>query len=89
MASCQAVASLLDQTVDALASLDSEHLQRLEREAASLADTQLLWNEPEIQTLTAKKRVLELVLQQSASNLDALNRLNERRMREQWEPSPR
>ncbi|HZY61319.1 MAG TPA: hypothetical protein VFE38_02270 [Edaphobacter sp.] len=88
MASCQAIAFLLEQTVDALALFDLERLRNLEREAASLADAPLHPGNAELQTLIAKKQVLERVLQQSTSNLDALNRLYERRTREQWERSP-
>lgn len=89
MTTCRAISLLLDQTVDALALLDLERLRNLEREAAPLADAQLLSSKAELQPLIAKKRVLELLLQDSASNLDALNHLYERRTREQWERSLR
>jgi hypothetical protein len=85
MATFQAVADVLDETIKALALMDLERLQVLEEQAAALAESKLIGDEAGISAVLAKKRVLELVLDDSASNLNALNRLLERNMRGPWE----
>ena len=89
MATCQAISSLLGDTIGALALLDLDRLQSLEREAEALAGAKVIGNKTGIHALLEKTSVLERVLHESASNLDALNRLYERRTREQWDRSPR
>jgi len=85
METCQAIASLLDDTIGALALLDLDRLQSLEREAEALADAKPIGDKAGVHTVLEKRCVLERVLNESASNLAALNRLYERRTREQWE----
>lgn len=85
MTTCQAVADVLDQTIQALALLDLERLQILEEQTAALAESKLVGDGAGINAVLGKKRVLELVLDDSASNLNALNRLYERNMRGSWE----
>lgn len=84
MATCQAVATVLDETIQALALLDLERLQILEEQTAALAESKLVGDGAGIGAVLVKKRVLELVLDDSASNLKALNRLYERNMRDPW-----
>lgn len=89
MGTCQAIASLLDDTIGALALLDLDRLQSLEREAEVLACAKPIRDKAGVHTVLEKRCVLERVLNESASNLAALNRLYERRTREQWERSLR
>jgi hypothetical protein len=85
MAIDQAVGEVLDQTIQALTLLDLNKLQTLERRISAMAESNLKWNRESFPSLLAKKRLLELVLQNCKSNLDALNRLHGRNMRDQWE----
>ncbi len=85
MTDFQAVADILDETVEALAVLDSDSLRTLEERAATLAQSSLIFNEAGLSSILAKRRVLELVLGDSASNLNALNRLYGRNTRVPWE----
>jgi hypothetical protein len=85
MAIDQAVGEVLDQTIQALTLLDLNKLQTLESRISAMAESNLEWNRESFPSLLAKKRLLELVLQNCKSNLDALNRLHGRNMRDQWE----
>lgn len=85
MTTCQAVANVLDKTIEALASLDLKSLQVLEEQTAALAESKLLGDEVGMYVVLEKKHVLELVLDDSASNLNALNRLYGRNTRDPWE----
>jgi hypothetical protein len=85
MAIDQAVGEVLDQTIQALTFLDLNKLQTLERRISAMAESSVEWNRDSFPSLLAKKRLLELVLQNCKSNLDALNRLHGRNMRDQWE----
>jgi hypothetical protein len=85
MAIDQAVGEVLDQTIQALTLLDLNKLQTLERRISAMAESNVEWNRDSFSSLLAKKRLLELVLQNCKSNLDALNRLHGRNMRDQWE----
>jgi len=80
----QAVGEVLDQTIQALTLLDLNKLQALERRLSAMAESNVEWNRDSFPSLLAKKRLLELVLQNCKSNLDALNRLHGRNMRDQW-----
>jgi hypothetical protein len=85
MAIDQAVGEVLDQTIQALTLLDLNKLQALERRISAMAESNVEWNRDSFPSLLAKKRLLELVLQNCKSNLDALNRLHGRNMRDRWE----
>lgn len=85
MATCRAVADALDETIRALAVLDLDTLQTMEERMMTLAQSTLVEDEVGIGSILAKKRVLELVLYQSESNLNALRRLYGRNMRDLWE----
>jgi hypothetical protein len=80
----QAVEDVLDETLKGLASLNLESLQAQEKQAAVLAQSGLALDELSRASVLMKKRVLELVLHKSASNLNALNRLYGRDTRDAW-----
>jgi hypothetical protein len=86
MAIDQAVGDVLDQTIQALSFLDLSKLQALEKRISVIAESSIVWNEDSRFSLLAKKRLLELILQNFKSNLDALNRLHRRNGRDQWVP---
>lgn len=85
MTTGQAVAKVLDETIKALGSLDLESLQVQERQITALAQSHLIADDAGITSVLAKKRVLELVLRSTASNLNTLNRLYGRNTRDPWE----
>ncbi len=85
MAIEQALRDALDETVHALAILDLDALQAIERRLTTLAQSQLVTDGIGIDFILAKKRVLELVLYHSESNLNALRRLYGRNTRDLWE----
>lgn len=84
MAINQALADILDETVAALSDLDSEALYALEQRIVVLADSDETFERDVVGVVLAKKRLLEIVLQNCQVNLDALTRLNARNMRNQW-----
>lgn len=84
----QALGDALDETVHALAILDLDTLQAIEQRLTALG--QSVCFEDKIGAncsllIGAKKRVLELVLYHSESNLNALRRLYGRNTRDLWE----
>jgi len=85
MAIEQALRDALDETVHALAILDLDALQAIERRLTMLAQSQLVADGIGIDFILAKKRVLELVLYHSESNLNALRSLYGRNTRDLWE----
>jgi hypothetical protein len=84
MAIDQAVGDVIDQTIQAFTLLDLNELQALERRISAMAESNVTWNGEIHPSLFAKKRLLELILQNYKSNLDALSRLHRRNMRDQW-----
>jgi hypothetical protein len=85
MATGQAVADLLEETITALSLLDVASLQALEERAAVLAQSNLVTDAAGMDLIRAKRRVLEVVLGHSESNLNALNRLYGRDTRGPWQ----
>jgi hypothetical protein len=85
MAIEQALADVLDETIRALAILDLDALKAMEERSMVLAQSTLIADEADIDSILAKKRVLELVLYHSESNLNALQRLYGRNTRDLWE----
>lgn len=85
MAIEQALCNALDETIHALALLDLDTLQAIERRMTTLPQSQLVTGGIDIDSILAKKRVLELVLYHSESNLNALRRLYGRNTRDLWE----
>jgi len=84
MAIDQAVADVLDETIQALTLLDFKRLQALEARISAFADAGAECSGDSLDLILAKKRLLELVLQNCETNLKALNRLHGRNMRDQW-----
>ena len=85
MAIDQAIADVLDETIKALSLLDLNRLEALEKRIAGLARFRLVADEARVHSIQAKKYALERVLHNSASNLNALNRLYRRDARDPWE----
>ena len=83
MAIDQVVADVLDETIEALTLLDFERLQALEKRISVFADSEGQCS-GDLNLILAKKRLLELILQNCEGNLKALNRLHGRNMRDQW-----
>ena len=84
MAIAQALADILDETVEALSNLDSVKLHTLEQRTALLAESNVNYEKDDIDLAQPNKRRLEIVLQNCQVNLDALTRLHSRNMRNQW-----
>lgn len=85
MTTGQAVADLLGETITALTVLDVDSLQALEKRAAMLAQSNLVADVASMDLIRSKRRVLEVVLGHSESNLNALNRLYGRDTRGPWQ----
>ena len=80
----QALAEILDETVKALRDLDLRSLEVLEQRIAALAKSDEGYDRDDVSLVVAKRRLLEIVLQNFQVNLDALTRLHARNMRKQW-----
>jgi hypothetical protein len=78
------VSKVLDETIDALIDLDAVKLQMLEESIALVAKSNIKCQESEICAILAKQRLLELILQNSESTLNVLNRMHGRNAGEQW-----
>jgi len=85
MAIEQVLCNALDETIHALALLDLDALQVIERRLTTLAQSRLVMDGINVDSILARKRVLELVLYHSESNLNALRRLYGRNTRDLWE----
>jgi hypothetical protein len=84
MAPNQAIADMLDETLEALVRLDMDRLVLLEERMEVLTQSNVIFGESSIGSIVAKRRVLELVLRNSEENLNTLNRLHSRNMGSQW-----
>ena len=84
MAIDQTLVDILNETVEALSNLDLEKLNALEQQIVLLAESNVNFAKDSIGLVLAKKRQLEIVLQNCQINLDALTRLHARNMRNQW-----
>jgi hypothetical protein len=80
----QAVANILDETIQALTLLDLNRLQNLEKQISALAESNVVCGRDSFNSIQTKKHLLELLLQNCESNLDALNRLHRRNTRDRW-----
>jgi len=85
MATSQAVADVLNETIRMLAVLNLKELHILEDRASVLSESSLVGDDAGMTMILAKMRVLEQLLQGSASNLNAINRLYGRDTRDTWE----
>jgi len=81
----QTLGDILDETVEAFSNLDSARLHSLEQRMVVMAasNVKLRGDEAAIRILQ-KHRQLEIVLQNSQVNLEALTRLHVRNTRNQW-----
>ena len=78
------LADILDETITALRDLDPDALHALKQRIVTLAESSEKFEPDHAGLILAKKRSLEIVLQNSQVNLDALSRLHARNMRKQW-----
>lgn len=81
----EAVVDVLDKTIRALALLELQDLQIQEERIAALTQSSLIADEAGMNLVLTKKLVLEHLLDESALNLNVLNRLLGRNMRNKWE----
>jgi len=84
MAIDQILIDILDETVEALSKFDLEKLTALEQRIVLLAESNANLATESIGHALPKKRQLQILLQNSRVNLDALTRLHARNMRNQW-----
>ena len=80
----QAVADVLDETIQALTLLDLNSLQALEKRISVLTKSKVACGRDSFNSILAKQRLLELLLRNCESNLEVLNRLHGRNTRDQW-----
>jgi hypothetical protein len=80
----QAVAEILDETVQAITVLDLNRLKTAEEKISALARYSIAWGKGGIDTMLAKKHLLDLILRNCESNLDSLKHLHGRNTRDQW-----
>jgi hypothetical protein len=79
------LADLLDETIAALATIDAERLEKLGARVELLSQIHVVGSEGGAMKVLARKRVLEILLQSSESNLRLLERLYERGRKVQWQ----
>jgi hypothetical protein len=84
MAIDRTLVDILEETADALSTLDLEKLNALEQRIVLIAESDTKFARDGIGLVLQKKRQLEIILQNCQINLDALNRLHARNMRNQW-----
>jgi len=84
MTNDQAAADILDETIRAITVLDLNRLNTLEEKISAMAQYSITCSKGGINTILAKKHLLDLILQNCESNLETLNRLYGRNTREQW-----
>jgi hypothetical protein len=84
MAPDQAVADVLDETIQALTLLDFNKLEALEKRISAFVWSGAKCNENSLDLILAKKRLLELILQNCEANLNTLSRLHGRNTRDPW-----
>jgi hypothetical protein len=84
MAIDRTLVDILDETADALSTFDLEKLHVLKQRIVLLAELNTKFATDDIGPVMQRKRQLEIILQNCQVNLDALNRLHARNMRNQW-----
>jgi len=81
----QTLGDILDETVEAFSNLDSARLHSLEQRMVVMAASNVKFRGDEAAIrILQKHRQLEIVLQNSQVNLEALTRLHVRNTRNQW-----
>lgn len=81
MPSAQTITEVLDEAIRALTVLDLNKLEHLEQRIAEITAVDRS-NNPD--TITAKKHLFAMILQNCRSNLNALHRLHGRNTGDQW-----
>jgi primosomal protein N'' len=84
MAIDRTLVDILEETADALSKFDLEKLNALEQRIVLLAESNTKFARDDIGVALQRKRQLEIILKNCQKNLDALNRLHARNMRNQW-----
>ena len=79
------LADLLDETIAALAKMDAERLEALGEKVELLSQVSVVCGRDKGMKALAKKRVLEMLLVNSESNLRLLERLYERGANVRWQ----
>jgi hypothetical protein len=84
MAIARTLVDILEETAAALSTWDLEKLNALEQRIVLLAGSNTTFARDGISVALQRKRQLEILLKNCQINLDALNRLHARNMRNQW-----
>jgi len=79
-----ALTDILDEASTALSDFDLGKLLVLEQRIAVLAETDVMYESDDICLIRVKKRQLDILLQNTRTNLDTLTRLHARNTRNQW-----
>lgn len=79
-----ALTDILDEASTALSDFDLGKLLILEQRIAVLAETDVRYESDDICLIRVKKRQLDILLQNTRTNLDTLTRLHARNTRNQW-----
>ena len=79
-----ALTDILDEASTALSDFDLGKLLILEQRIAVLAETDVMYESDDICLIRVKKRKLDILLQNTRTNLDTLTRLHARNTRNQW-----
>ena len=79
-----ALTDILDEASTALSDFDLGKLLILEQRIAVLAETDVRYESDDICLIRVKKRKLDILLQNTRTNLDTLTRLHARNTRNQW-----
>jgi hypothetical protein len=80
----EAVRRVLDETIEAFIVMDLAKLEKLEDHIVALSQSNMLLTENSKQNILEKKRMLEIILQNSEANLLMLTRLHDRNAGSQW-----
>jgi hypothetical protein len=84
MAIDRTLVDILEETANALSTFDFGKLNALEQRIVLLAESNTKFAIDGIDVSLQRKRQLEIILKNCQINLDALNRLHARNMRNQW-----
>lgn len=79
-----ALTDILDEAIRGLSDFDLSKLLVLEQRIVVFAETDVRYEPDDIGLIRSKKCQLEILLQNTRTNLDALTRLHARNTRNQW-----
>ncbi len=85
MTTDQVLTNLLEEAIAALAMMDAEKLEALGERVELLSEINIVCNQDKATKAFTKKRVLEILLESSESNLRLLERLYMRGATIQWQ----